>query len=94
MRGLVRDGRLIDLVVEISDKPGALAELTRTVAELGGNIVEVQHQRLFGALSANMTEVELVIEAQDTAHGDAIVSGLEAKGVPVRRRDRLALSRD
>jgi threonine dehydratase len=94
MRGLVRDGRLIDLVVEISDKPGALAELTRTIAELGGNIVEVQHQRLFGALSANMTEVELVIEAQDTAHGDAIVSGLEAKGVPVRRRDRLALSRD
>jgi threonine dehydratase len=94
MRGLVRDGRLVDLVVEISDKPGALAELTRIVAELGGNIVEVQHQRLFGALSANMTEVELVIEAQDTAHGDAIVQGLETRGVPVRRRDRLALSRD
>jgi threonine dehydratase len=54
----------------------------------------VQHQRLFGALSANMTEVELVIEAQDTAHGDAIVQGLETSGVPVRRRDRLALSRD
>jgi threonine dehydratase len=89
MRGLVRDGRLIDLVVEISDKPGALADLTRTIAELGGNIVEVQHQRFFGALSANMTEVELVIEAQDTAHGDAIVAGLEAKSVPVRRRGRL-----
>lgn len=94
MRGLVRDGRLIDLVVGISDKPGALAELTRTVAALGGNIVEVQHQRLFSALSANMTEVEMVIEAQDMAHGNAIVAGLEAKGVPVRRRDRLELSGD
>ncbi|MBS0528305.1 MAG: threonine ammonia-lyase [Proteobacteria bacterium] len=94
MRGLVRDGRLIDLVVDISDKPGALADLTRTIAELGGNIVEVQHQRFFGALSANMTEVELMIEAQDTAHGDAIVAGLKAKSVPVRRRDRLALARD
>jgi len=91
MRGLVRDGRLIDLVVEISDKPGALADLTRVIAELGGNIVEVQHQRFFGALSANMTEVELVIEAQDTAHGDAIVAGLEARDVPVRRRGRLIL---
>jgi threonine dehydratase len=78
MRGLVRDGRLIDLVVEISDKPGALAELACIIAELRGNIVEVQHQRLFSALSANMTEVELVIEAQDTAHGSAIVAGLEA----------------
>ena len=85
----MRDGRLIDLVLEISDKPGALADLTRTIAELGGNIVEVQHQRFFGALSANMTEVELVIEAQDTAHGDAIVAGLEAKSVPGRRRGRL-----
>ena len=94
MRGLVRDGRLIDLVVGISDRPGALAELTRTVANLGGNIVEVQHQRLFSALSANMTEVELVIEAQDMTHGEAIVAGLEANGVSVRRRDRLALSHD
>jgi threonine dehydratase len=94
MRGLVRDGRLIDLVVEISDKPGALAELACIIAELRGNIVEVQHQRLFSALSANMTEVELVIEAQDTAHGSAIVAGLEAKGVRARRRDRLILSRD
>ena len=94
MRGLVRDGRLIDLVVGISDRPGALAELTRTVANLGGNIVEVQHQRLFSALSANMTEVELVIEAQDMTHGEAIVAGLEANGVSVRSRDRLALSHD
>jgi threonine dehydratase len=94
MRGLVRDGRLIDLVVEISDKPGALAELACIIAELRGNIVEVQHQRLFSALSANMTEVELVIEAQDTAHGSAIVAGLEARGVRARRRDRLVLSRD
>jgi threonine dehydratase len=94
MRGLVRDGRLIDLVVEISDKPGALAELACNIAEHRGNIVEVQHQRLFSALSANMTEVELVIEAQDTAHGSAIVAGLEAKGVRARRRDRLVLSRD
>ena len=94
MRGLVRDGRLIDLVVEISDKPGALAELACVIAQLRGNIVEVQHQRLFSALSANMTEVELVIEAQDTAHGSAIVAGLEAKGVRARRRDRLVLSRD
>ena len=86
MRGLVRDGRLIQLSVELADKPGALAALTETVAELGGNIVEVQHQRLFGALSVSVAEVDLLIEAQDETHGAAIVAGLEARGVRVRRR--------
>lgn len=86
MRGLVRDGRLIQLSVELADKPGALAALTETIAELGGNIVEVQHQRLFGALSVSVAEVDLLIEAQDETHGAAIVSGLEARGVRVRRR--------
>jgi threonine dehydratase len=87
MRGLVRDGRLFHLSVEVPDKPGALATLTEAVAALGGNIVEVQHQRFFTALSVNVAEVELVIEAQDAAHGEAIVAGLLARGLRVRRRN-------
>jgi threonine dehydratase len=87
MRGLVRDGRLIHLTVEIPDRPGALAVLTDQVARLGGNIVEVQHQRFFSALSVNLTNVELLVEAQDLSHGDAIVAGLRTNGVNVRKRD-------
>ena len=90
MRGLVRDGRLIQLAVEIADKPGALAALTETIAELGGNIVEVQHQRLFGAMSVNVAEVDLLVEAQDEAHGAAIMAGLESRGVKARRRESAA----
>ena len=85
MRGLVRDGRLIHLSVEVPDRPGALAQLTQAVAELGGNIVEVQHQRIFGTVSVNIAEVELLIEVQDAAHGDAIIQGLAARTVKVRR---------
>ncbi len=87
MRGLVRDGRLIRLTVEVQDRPGALAKITDSVARTGGNIVEVQHQRFFGALSANIAEIELLIEAQDAAHGAAIVEGLRAGGAQVRARD-------
>jgi threonine dehydratase len=85
MRGLVRDGRLIHLSVEVPDRPGALASLTQAVAELGGNIVEVQHQRIFGTVSVNIAEVELLIEVQDSAHGDAIIQGLAARAVKARR---------
>jgi threonine dehydratase len=86
MRGLVRDGRLIHLTAEIPDKPGALAELTQAVGELGGNIVEVQHQRFFTALPANVAAVELVVEAQDEAHAGRIVAGLTERGMRVARR--------
>ena len=86
MRGLVRDGRLIHLTVEIPDRPGALAELTQAVGEFGGNIVEVQHQRFFTALPANVAAVELVVEAQDNAHAERIVAGLAGRGMRVARR--------
>jgi len=85
MRGLVRDGRLIHLSIEVPDRPGALANLTQAVAQLGGNIVEVQHQRIFGTASVNVAEVDLLIEVQDAAHGDAIIHGLQARAVQVRR---------
>jgi threonine dehydratase len=85
MRGLVREGRLIHLSIEVPDKPGALAGLTHAVAELGGNIVEVQHQRIFGTVSANVVEVELLVEVEDARQGEAIVKALEGRAVKVRR---------
>ncbi len=87
MRGLVRDGRLIRLTVEVQDRPGALAKVAELVARAGGNIVEVQHQRFFGVLSANIAEIELLVEAQDAGHADAIVEALRAAGAHVRQRE-------
>ena len=40
MRGLVREGRLVRLRVNISDAPGALARVAGIVGAVGGNIVE------------------------------------------------------
>ena len=76
---------MIHLSIEVPDKPGALAGLTQAVAELGGNIVEVQHQRIFGTVSANIVEVELLVEVEDAAQGETIVKALEGRAVKVRR---------
>ena len=62
-----------------------LGGLTQAVAELGGNIVEVQHQRIFGTVSANVVEVELLVEVEDAAQGETIVKALEGRAVKVRR---------
>ncbi len=81
MRGLVRDGQLVRLRVTMPDVSGRLANVATVIGEAGGNIVEVQHQRLFGTASVKSPEVEFLIETRDQAHSAAIVAALEAKGV-------------
>jgi threonine dehydratase len=83
MRGLVRDGRLVRLRVTLPDVAGSLARVTALIAEAGGNIVEVQHQRMFGAGSVRSTEVEFLVETRERAHSDALIGALKASGVGV-----------
>ena len=84
LRGLLRDGRLLRLTMDIPDRPGVLADIATRIGGLGGNIIEVIHQRLFDAPSVQSAELELMIEARDPAHADAISAAL-AKTYVVRR---------
>ena len=81
MRGLVRDGKLVRLCVTLPDVAGSLAKVATLIGEAGGNIVEVQHQRMFGIASVKSPEVEFMIETRDREHTKAIVAALEALGV-------------
>ncbi|HEX5066213.1 MAG TPA: threonine ammonia-lyase [Myxococcota bacterium] len=83
MRGLVRDRRLVRLRVTMTDVSGSLARVAALIAEAGGNIVEVQHQRIFGTASVRTPEVEFLVETRDAEHTDALVRSLEANGVSV-----------
>jgi len=78
LRGMARDGRLARLRITMLDQPGALAMVTDIVANVGTNIIEMRHHREFGALSLKQTEMELVIEAKDQHHAQALVHALEA----------------
>ena len=84
MRGLVREGRLVRLRVEVSDQPGSLARVTQQLAELGGNVLEVYHQRWFYDVPIKMAEVDFVLEARDVDHIRNMVDGLNAAGMPAR----------
>jgi threonine dehydratase len=84
VRNLLRDGRLLRLHMQIPDRPGVLADIAGRIGGCGGNIIEVSHQRLFAAASVQAAELEVMVEARDKDHADAIVAGLEAAYV-VRR---------
>ena len=76
MRCLLRDGRLLRLVLEMPDRPGMLAEVSKRIGELGGNILEVSHHRLFSSPSVQDAQLEVMIEARDSGHGEAIEASL------------------
>ena len=84
MRGLVRGGRLVRLRAELPDVPGALARVSGVVGGLGGNIVEVHHQRLFHDTSAKRAELDVVVETQNRRHVDTLIDALTAAGFPTR----------
>jgi threonine dehydratase len=83
MRGLVRDARLVRLRVTMPDVSGSLAKVAQLIADAGGNIVEVQHQRIFGTASVRSPEVEFLVETRDSEHTRALVHSLEEKGIRV-----------
>ena len=85
MRGLVRDGRhRAPARCMISDLPGQLAKVAGLIGKAGGNIVEVQHQRLFGGVVAKAAELDVTVETRGRDHARELVAALQAAGFTVR----------
>jgi threonine dehydratase len=85
LRQLLRDGRILRLHFDIPDRPGMLADIAARISSLGGNVIEVNHQQLFGAPTVQSTELYLMVEVRDGAQGNAIIAALQAADYVVRR---------
>lgn len=79
-REMVRSGRLARLRIEVRDRPGALAAMTAALASAGANVEEIQHQRIFGALSAELAAVEVVVQTRGEAHVAEVLATLAVAG--------------
>jgi threonine dehydratase len=77
LRNLLRDGRLLRLILEIPDRPGVLADIAGHIGRAGGNIIEVSHHRMFASPSVQTAELEVMFEARDAVHSAEIVRVLE-----------------
>lgn len=84
-RGLVKDGRLVRLSVTLTDRPGALARLSRVIAGQQANIVEIHHNRAFSNSSLGDTAVQLVLETRGNDHIDDLMAAMLKAGYPVTR---------
>lgn len=86
MRGLVRSDRLIRLTVSTPDRPGSLATLTKVIADAGGNVVDVGHQRAFSGRSVREAVVDFTIETRNADHARDIRAALDRCGFGVTNK--------
>jgi threonine dehydratase len=85
LRALARSGRLVRLRIEVSDRPGTLAQVAQVMADQGANIVDVEHRRDLPGVALKSTLLEVSVETRDEAHSVALQRSLEALGFPVTR---------
>jgi threonine dehydratase len=83
-RELVRAQRLVSLRIIGDDRPGLLATVSATIGNLGGNILEVAHNRLALDVPAKGAEFDVMIETRDAQHTQEIMDALRDRGYPPR----------
>ena len=83
-RGMVRSHRMVRLRVEVPDIPGALGQVTQIVGALDSNILEIQHQRVFGGASARAAIVEMILQLRGEEGAEQVLRALRARGFDAR----------
>jgi len=82
-RGLAADGRLMRLTAHIAERPGSLAKLLSAIADAGGSVKEISHDRHFGPADVAQASVSIVLETRDAAHIAAIRTALTTAGFDI-----------
>jgi threonine dehydratase len=85
VRELERQEHIVSFRLTIPDRPGVLGQIATRLGELGANILEVDHKRLFLDVPAKGARLDVTIETRDGAHAEEILAALAADGFhPVR----------
>ncbi len=79
-RGLLMSGRTCQFTAELVDKPGQLLAVSRIVAELGGNVIEVHHEHTNGGSDVNGCYLRVTMETRNFEHINEIRTALADAG--------------
>jgi threonine dehydratase len=80
VRELEREDRIVSFRLTIPDRPGVLGQIATRLGQLGANILEVEHRRLFLDVPAKGAKLDVTVETRDQMHGEEIFQALEAEG--------------
>ncbi len=72
VRELERERRIVSFRLTIPDQPGVLGQIATRLGQLGANILEVDHRRLFLDVPAKGAKLDVTVETRDQMHGEEI----------------------
>ena len=83
-RGMIIEGRIVQLAVTVPDRPGNLARLTHLVAQKGANVLEVTHRRAYADISVRDVEIVFQLETRGRDHIAEVMAQLQSEGMHVK----------
>lgn len=73
-QGLVKAGRILQVRVQMEDRPGRLMDLLEAINEAGANIMEVSHRRDVPDLPYGLVELSLTFETRNAEHAEQLLA--------------------
>lgn len=82
-RGLIKSGRNSTLLIELIDKPGQLKDVSRIIADCGGNVIGVHHERAGTTQSITGCYLRISMETKNHEHVKEIIEALKSEGFKI-----------
>lgn len=82
-RGLVKSGRNHTFIIDLPDKPGQLSGVCNVVADGGGNVISVSHDRINGSSEITGCTIRMELETRNNEHIEQLRNNLTQAGYKV-----------
>lgn len=82
-RGLDMSGRTYTVTIDLHDRPGELKGVAEVIANLGGNIISVLHERNNNTSNVTACFLRVVMETRNAEHIAFIRNGLREAGYSI-----------
>ena len=82
-KGLIRRDRIFSFSVNIFDKPGELAKVVDLIAEIGANVIKLEHNQFKNLSRFRDVEIQITVETNGTEHIQNLIETFEQRGYEI-----------
>ena len=85
--GLIARSRIFTVSTLLPDKPGALMNISKVIADLQGNVIKLEHNQFVSVNRNSSVELTITMEAFGTEHKNKIIKSLKKAGYDHKMRN-------
>lgn len=79
-RGLLKTGRILSIEISLEDKPGQLLGVSQIIAQHGGNVDMIHHEKASEETDITDAKLRITMETKNFEHGEEIMQALRDAG--------------